>query len=417
MPNTNTSTYKDYGDGTRRTETWYVPEGPPHVTSRTLTSPHVYQAEYRAGSKTPNYSKRLEAGMLPVNPFHYEVTLVTYPKLSARMFDSRYPITQETFDGNLSPSEGVCTFLATNGLYTRNDLIDSAYNESVARFLADIKSQKINIAQFVAERKQTINLIASSAQKIAGFLLALKKGDIISAGKALGSRPSRRIRRGFRELHPQSVRDATADAWLAMQYGWRPLLSDIYGATQLLAERASDFERHVAKSKAVRMDTVNTTVGGLHGTWKCKTEFRVVVKHTGIFDVTQSTLNGLANVGLTNPAQLAWELVPYSFVVDWFLPIGNYLASLDATAGVTLSEGSLVVYEKWRCQAEYVPHSSGYGVVYEGSGSGYSSKTRVVRSRFTSFPTPPLPQLKNPFSVEHALNALALISGAVSRRR
>lgn len=31
--------------------------------------------------------------------------------------------------------------------------------------------------------------------------------------------------------------------------------------------------------------------------------------------------------GLTDPASIVWERIPYSFVVDWFLPIGNFLQS------------------------------------------------------------------------------------------
>jgi len=33
------------------------------------------------------------------------------------------------------------------------------------------------------------------------------------------------------------------------------------------------------------------------------------------------------SLGLVDPVQIAWEVVPYSFVVDWFLPIGTYLSA------------------------------------------------------------------------------------------
>jgi hypothetical protein len=36
------------------------------------------------------------------------------------------------------------------------------------------------------------------------------------------------------------------------------------------------------------------------------------------------------NLGLTDPLSVAWELIPYSFVVDWFVPIGTYLDNLNA---------------------------------------------------------------------------------------
>jgi hypothetical protein len=32
-------------------------------------------------------------------------------------------------------------------------------------------------------------------------------------------------------------------------------------------------------------------------------------------------------LGLINPAVVAWELVPFSFLVDWFIPVGKFLDS------------------------------------------------------------------------------------------
>ena len=46
-------------------------------------------------------------------------------------------------------------------------------------------------------------------------------------------------------------------------------------------------------------------------------------------------------LGLLNPVSLAWELVPWSFVVDWVLPIGSVLSALSAPAGLIFIDGSL----------------------------------------------------------------------------
>jgi hypothetical protein len=34
--------------------------------------------------------------------------------------------------------------------------------------------------------------------------------------------------------------------------------------------------------------------------------------------------------GLTDPASVAWELIPFSFVADWFVPIGDTLRAIHA---------------------------------------------------------------------------------------
>lgn len=39
---------------------------------------------------------------------------------------------------------------------------------------------------------------------------------------------------------------------------------------------------------------------------------------------------------MINPVGIAWELVPFSFAVDWFIPVGKFLNSYTDLAGVDL---------------------------------------------------------------------------------
>jgi hypothetical protein len=45
----------------------------------------------------------------------------------------------------------------------------------------------------------------------------------------------------------------------------------------------------------------------------------------------------MAETGITNPLLVAWDAVPLSFVVDWFLPVNNWLKQLDTYSGFTLA--------------------------------------------------------------------------------
>jgi hypothetical protein len=58
--------------------------------------------------------------------------------------------------------------------------------------------------------------------------------------------------------------------------------------------------------------------------------------------LSNPSLAQLNGTGLLNPALLYWELMPYSFVVDWFIPVGDVLASLTAGLGLEGCVGGLV---------------------------------------------------------------------------
>jgi hypothetical protein len=47
----------------------------------------------------------------------------------------------------------------------------------------------------------------------------------------------------------------------------------------------------------------------------------------GRFKAVVTHINEAALVGLTDPASLIWEKLPYSFVADWILPVGDYLSA------------------------------------------------------------------------------------------
>jgi hypothetical protein len=59
------------------------------------------------------------------------------------------------------------------------------------------------------------------------------------------------------------------------------------------------------------------------------------------FQIENPLTNTLSSLGLTNPLNVAWELVPFSFVVDWFIPIGDFFNGLIPPQGISNVSGSL----------------------------------------------------------------------------
>jgi hypothetical protein len=123
-------------------------------------------------------------------------------------------------------------------------------------------------------------------------------------------------------------------------------------------------------------------------------------------------LSTASELGLTNPLAVAWELVPFSFVVDWALPIGSFLNQIDASVGWTFVTASLTKYSK--DSAKTIKVSKNLPAVFayrECNVVREMHRMSVVRAGIVSWSQLlSLPYIKNPISLTHAANALALLT-------
>jgi hypothetical protein len=269
----------------------------------------------------------------------------------------------------------------------------------------NLKASKINLGVAFGERKQTARLVGDTASRIARSIRSLKRGSVRNAMNELGISSKRHEPRGSN----------IPRKWLELQYGWKPLLSDVYGATKALSERPlSDWS---VTTKGRSSDRKSWTVERKPGQWYNFDGFRMTASASAsaicrIDAIPQNeAIISLASLGVTNPLSVGWELVPFSFVVDWFLPIGSYLESLDAYFGFA---------DAWSCTS--------YFVVAEWKGQGLSEKfgtnggfiennwrerkrvVKLVRSVSSGIPLPTFPSLKDPRSLGHMANGLSLLT-------
>jgi hypothetical protein len=64
--------------------------------------------------------------------------------------------------------------------------------------------------------------------------------------------------------------------------------------------------------------------------------------------ITYPVFAEMAQLGFTNPAAIAWEITPFSFVFDWFYQVGDYLNALSVLSGfefITYRWSALTIFE------------------------------------------------------------------------
>jgi hypothetical protein len=119
-----------------------------------------------------------------------------------------------------------------------------------------------------------------------------------------------------------------------------------------------------------------------------------------------ATINSL---GLTNPIAVAWELVPFSFAVDWFLPVGNTLSALTAGQGLTWLGGYIT---KRVYRAVSIRHKTGpitAWVTCTDPGHYRERGFEFQTIALTGFPYARFYVDETPYSTPRAVNALALV--------
>lgn len=345
-----------------------------------------------SGNSTPNFGalgprQRL---ILPVNSFS---------QTRKRMKGSMGIISVQTFNG-LDGSLQAYTYTTVSDCIIWNSSspfsllppsggIEEARKKARGRLAKEVGDMQVNVAQFIGERAQTAKLLADTARRIFTAARLLRKGDLLGVYGAL--QISTRGRKADRSLEFEAARvrqtplpKRLANHWLEYQYGWKPLLQDAFGAAELLAKHVANepclgFARATGKHKLVKLHSMGPGVNfNGYTAWDCKVSLSVR------YSLENEGVAALSQTGILNPALLAWELLPFSFVVDWFIPVGNYLQSLQAFDGFSIHSGSESVVAKGHTLKGFTSTSGGAGPGQTLSVTGGSCS--VQEDLFTRVP-------------------------------
>lgn len=116
----------------------------------------------------------------------------------------------------------------------------------------------------------------------------------------------------------------------------------------------------------------------------------------------------------------AWEIIPYSFCIDWIYNLGGYLKASDALDDYLLYRWRTILIDQ-TVTREYKVNSYPENNI-ENSGDPftlYGRRLTVVRDPTITLPSMPVPRAKTVdqiFSFRRSLNALALFVQVVSRK-
>jgi hypothetical protein len=341
-----------------------------------------------------------------------------------------------------------------------------AYNKAYADFKEKV-GEAASLAVNIAERKQAIDAMTKRVTQVARFAKALKSFRFGEAARALElvvvseTKTSVRVKRSnhsknsswdrmvqqerLKDLNRKHIPDDAPvsgqlhkkrkpryrkedDSWeltfkrnashygsnyLEFHFGWEPLMKDIQNSFDLFTNPMRDKLglQVVGRGKATLRGAPPSNPP-LFSSWTvhdwttvCAIRARVKVKDLNLYRLEQ--------LGLLNPAVLLWELVPFSFIADWFVNVGDFLASFTDFIGLELMFPQNVTLSKIDENDYYKRYAPSGGGVIIIVGT-YSYKVVCVERKLgIGAPTIALKPLKWP-SVTRGLTAVSLLTGLFS---
>lgn len=204
--------------------------------------------------------------------------------------------------------------ISRNGSHQVTCKYSHALNDAYAEFAKRVQNPS-SWGTNLAEYAQTARLMSTVV------------GALRSPLKVFAKAAQRYSRRGFDPM----IRDV-ADVWLAWHFGAEPLYKDLHNSFELLTKPIppSRYLHGVGRASTSYRYTPN-------GRLFADISVKLIGRVGGFVTVTNPNVFLANGLGVTNPASIAWDLVPFSFLINWVYDVSGYLNSFTDFLGAGLS--------------------------------------------------------------------------------
>lgn len=258
-------------------------------------------------------------------------------------------------------------------------------HQAQTQALNQLVDSKVDFGQSLGELRSTVDLLTDTIRRFVAAYRNAKRGNWGGVKRGLGI--------------PSSRKDI-ANEWLAYQFGWLPLLNDIFNGAEAI-RTAFNLEPTLTVSSTALGDAPFPFLSGYR--FEGTSQGGVVASYT--YGVAAPWLNGLNSLGLINPLSLAWELLPLSFVVDWFISIGQVLSAVGADIGLVYLHGFETSFIKNNFSVNR------YGYTYSDSvGYGATVSSFAMKRDPKTIPPHPGLYIRTGLNFGKALTSIALLT-------
>lgn len=368
-----------------------------------------------------NFTRRSKEGEIVNTPMEWTRTTRYIPD-GQMIFTETHPTpgnVVNSYTGAINYRNGDPTSSYSIDYYMPLSLVDESLliHQAALKARNGITPAKVQALVSLAELNKSISLIANTTQTLVRFAKAVLRGSPKAAIEAILGRKIRLAKA------PKQVTSSAAQRWLEYRYGWLPMVYEVRGIAD-------------AMSSAQRVLPLRQTSRGFqkgNGNWVFTSQFdrgaeglhdleytfdqQIEVRAYSVYEADLQ-FRSARDYGLFQLPASAWELVPFSFVADWFLSVGDWIEAIQPRVGVKiLAEGYTVKrrdYGKNRVTA-WTKQGVSNNFSFDMSGtmldpSHFVSLEILSKKRNTSFDIPlATPRLRISLNRNRLVDALALL--------
>lgn len=226
------------------------------------------------------------------------------------------------------------------------ELSDNAIGSVYSQLRSDA-----NLSVDWAERHETLKMLRNLTNVRKNIISLFDESARLARGKRTKrGRPSR-----YGKTRGQTILDIATEKWLGVRYGIMPLIHSTYDLLDAIAKQSipkpliNSFRGRSAKvttsSKSFPPGSfgkpgVCTTIGALSES----VQYIAAFTRSDTFDI-------VADFTSLNPLGIAWEVVPLSFVADWFVNVGEQLSLWENYFLYTgRLNGAIIKTRRWKLE-------------------------------------------------------------------
>lgn len=273
-------------------------------------------------------------------------------------------------------------------------LITQASNSASDRFYSRLEERIIAGMEYIVERKSLFDYLARGARLLYDIYIACRKRSFKTLRKYDPRRKKITVHRVEMSFH---------EKWLEYHFAIAPVMQDIYNVCMQQQPQHGSKIRVRATASATEVDMGKDWAGR----WNTSNTVTVRKTYTGFAAVTDPVLASGNYVGL-DPTKFLWDIIPFSFVVEWFFNVGQWIDTISTPGWSVINTSVTTLTKRKSVTHAYCTMTTAQGS-YSTLGSGVTREEVSYKREAGPFPSVKLAWNGGIDSAWRAITSLALL--------